>query len=230
MFLVRRAPSFTREAFQTHYLQHHIRGPLEHFPGLRRYRVNVVGVGWETRGDDPLGEVDAIAEMWFEDLGDFSDRARRYDSPEAAVAMEEEAAEIFGSVIAYHVRPEVQRDYARTWRDGEPSPGVKMVYPVRRKPEITREQFAEHWTSKHVPIVLRYMNGVSRYVTNVVVGPWGKAPELDGLVELHYLEPEALKGPRYNAPEAEAIMAEDVAQFISPSGTAYRTTEYILRS
>ena len=230
MFLVRRAPSFTREAFQTHYLQHHIRGPLEHFPGLRRYRVNVVELGWETRGDDPLGEVDAIAEMWFEDLGDFTDRARRYDSPETAVAMEEEAAEIFGSVIAYHVRPEVQRDYARTWRDGEPSPGVKMVYPVRRKPDITREQFAEHWITKHVPIVLRYMNGVSRYVTNVVVGPWGKAPELDGLVELHYLDPEAMKGPRYNAPEAEAIMAEDVSQFITPSGTAYRTTEYILRS
>ena len=230
MFLLQRAASFTREAFQQHYLQHHIRGPLEHFPGLRRYRVNVVDLGWETRGDDPLGEVDAIAEMWFEDLGDFTDRARRYESPETAVAMEEEAAEIFGSVIAYHVRPEVQRDYARTWRDGEPSPGVKMVYPVRRKPDITREQFAEHWITKHVPIVLRYMNGVSRYVTNVVVAPWGKAPELDGLVELHYLDPEAMKGPRYNAPEAEAIMAEDVAQFISPSGTAYRTTEYILRS
>lgn len=230
MFLVRRAPSFTREAFQQHYLQRHVRGPLEHFPGLRYYRVNVVEPGREARTDDPLGEVDAVAEMWFEELGDFTDRARRYDSPEAAVAMEAEAAEIFGSVIAYHVRPEVQRDYDRTWPDGTPSPGVKMVYPVRRKPDITREQFAGHWLQKHVPIVLRYMNGVSRYVTNVVIGPWGQAPEIDGLVELHYLDPAALDGPRYNAPEADAIMADDVAQFITPSGAAYRTTEYILRS
>jgi hypothetical protein len=230
MFLVRRAPPFAREAFQRRYLGEHVRGPLEHFPGLRRYRVNVVDLGWEARVEDPLADIDAIAEMWFDDLGDFTDRARRYGSPEAAVAMEKEAAELFGSVIAYHVQPEVQRDYDRTWRDGEPSPGVKMVYPVRRKPDISREQFADHWLHKHVPIVLRYMNGVSRYVTNVVVGPWGKAPEIDGIVELHYIDPETMKGPRYNAPEAEALMADDVAQFLTPSGIVYRTTEYILRS
>jgi hypothetical protein len=230
LFLVRRAPSFTREAFQQHYLEHHIRGPLEHFPGLRRYCVNVVDLDWQVKANDDFGELDAIAEMWFESLGDFTDRARRYDSPEAAVAMEKEASEIFDIVIAYHVQPETQRDYDRTWRDGEPSPGVKMIYPVHRKPGLSRDGFAEHWLHKHVPIVLRYMNGVSRYVTNVVVGPWGKAPDVDGFVELHYLDPSALSGPRYNAPEADAIMAEDVAQFIVPSGIAYRTTEYILRS
>ncbi len=230
MFLVRRAPSFTREAFQQRYLGEHVRGALEHLPGLRRYCVNVVDLDWEARGEDSLADIDAIAEMWFEELGDFTDRARRYDSAETAVAMEKEATELFDNMMAYHVRPDVQRDYDRAWPDGEPSPGVKMIYPVRRKPGISRERFAEHWLHKHVPIVLRYMNGVSRYVTNVVVGPWGKAPEIDGLVELHYLNPEAMKGPRYNAPEAEAIMADDVAQFITPSGIAYRTTEYILRS
>ena len=230
MFLVRRAPSFTREAFQRYYMEEHVRGPLEHFPGLRRYCVNVVDLEWQPGPDPDFGEIDAIAEMWFDGLGDFTDRARRYDSPEAAIAMEKDSGETFDAIFAYHVQAEVQRDYDRSWADGEASPGTKMVYPVRRKPGISREAFAEHWLHKHVPIVLRYMNGVSRYVTNVVAGPRGKAPDIDGLVELHYLDPSALSGPRYNAPEADAVMAEDVAQFITPSGTAFRTTEYILLS
>jgi uncharacterized protein (TIGR02118 family) len=230
VFLVRRAPSFAREAFQRYYMDEHVRGPLEHFPGLRRYCVNVVDLEWQPRPDPDFGEIDAIAEMWFDALGDFTDRARRYDSPEAGVAMEKESAKTFDAVFAYHVHAEVQRDYARTWIDAQPSPGVKMVYPVRKKPDISREAFGEHWRKKHVPVVLRYMNGVSRYVTNVIVRPIGKAPEIDGLVELHYLDPSALSGPRYNAPEADAVIAEDVAQFITPSGVAFRTTEYILRS
>jgi hypothetical protein len=44
-----------------------------------------------------------------------------------------------------------------------------------------------------VPLVLKYMNGISRYVTNVVVRRVGKAPEIDGIVELTFFgrRPEA---------------------------------------
>jgi uncharacterized protein (TIGR02118 family) len=144
--------------------------------------------------------------------------------------MQEEANTFFGKIFAYHVRQGIQRDYERTWPDGQPSPGVKMVYPVQRKEGITHEQFARHWVENHVPIVLKYMNGISRYVTNPVQRKIGKAPDVDGFVELHYLDPSALEGPRYNSPEADAIMAEDVAQFITPTGLALRCTEHILRS
>jgi hypothetical protein len=230
LFFLRRAPALTREEFRTYYLETHVRGPMQHFPRLGRYVVNVVDIDWQPTVEHPLAGTDAIAEMWFDDLGDFTDRARRYDSPDAAVEMEKEAAELFGGVHAYHVRQSIQRDYERSWPDGDRSPGVKMIYPVHRKPDISHEQFAAHWIDKHVPIVLQYMNGVSRYVTNVVSRSLGNAPELDGIVELHYMDPAALKGPRYNDLGADAIMADDVAQFLTPTGLAFRVAEYILRS
>ncbi len=230
LFFAKRAPSLTREEFQQTYLTEHARGPLEHFPKLARYVINVVDLGWEPKFDHPLANTDVVAEMWFEELGDFMNVGRRFDSSDTFLAMREEASTFFGEIFAYHVLPGVQRDYARNWPDGAPSPGVKMVYPVQRKEGITHEQFEEHWVKKHVPIVLKYMNGISRYVTNPVVRKVGKAPEVDGFVELHYLDASALDGPRYNAPEADAIMAEDVAQFITPTGLALRCTEYILRT
>jgi uncharacterized protein (TIGR02118 family) len=230
MFFARRAPSLTRAEFQRTYLAEHARGPLEHFPRLTRYAVNVVDADWQPKVEHALADTDVIAEMWFDELGDFMDRARRFDSSETFVAMQEEAESFFGGIVAYHVQQGIQRDYDRTWPDGDASPGIKMVYPVVRKDGISREQFAEHWLHTHVPIVLKYMNGISRYVTNVVVRPIGRAPEIDGIVELSYFDPDVLNGPRYNAPEADAIMADDVAQFLMPFGLAFRTTEHILRS
>lgn len=230
LFFAKRAPGLTRDEFQRTYLTEHARGPMEHFPKLTRYVVNVVDLDWEPKLDHPLATTDVVAEMWFEDIGDFMDRARRFDSSETFVAMQQEAGTFFGDIVAYHVLQGVQRDYQRDWPDGQRSPGVKMVYPVQRKEDITHEQFVTHWVEKHVPIVLKYMNGISRYVTNPVERRIGKAPDVDGIVELHYLDPSAMDGPRYNAPEADAIMADDVAQFITPTGLALRCSEYILRS
>lgn len=230
IFFVRRAPHLDRAEFQRRYLDGHCQLVREHFSRLRRYVVNLVDLEWEARAEDALAAADAIAEMWFDSVGDFTDRARRYDSAEAAIAIEEDASELFGGVTAYRVEECVQRDYERSWPDGEPSPGVKLVYPVRRAAALSREQFVQHWQGKHVPLVLRYMRGISRYATNVVVEPMGHAPEIDGIVELHYLDPDALKGPRYNAPAAEALVAEDVAQFLTPARVAIRTREHILRS
>ena len=230
MFFATRAPSLSREEFQRTYLTEHARGPLEHFPKLTRYVVNVIDLEWQPKIEHDLAATDVVAEMWFDDIADFMDRARRFDSSETFVAMQEEANEFFGGIVAYHVRQGIQRDYDRTWPDGERSPGVKMVYPVQRNPDISHGQFAKHWIEKHVPIVLKYMNGISRYVTNKVIRRIGPGPDVDGFVELHYIDPSALDGPRYNSPEADAIMADDVAQFITPTGLALRCCEYILRS
>jgi len=230
LFFAKRGPQLTREEFQRTYLNEHARGPLEHFPKLTRYLVNVVDVDWQPKVEHELAGTDVVAEMWFDELGDFMDRARRFDSAETFVAMQDEARGFFGDIVAYHVREGIQRDYRREWPDGEASPGIKMIYPVVRKEGITREQFAEHWLHTHVPLVLKYMNGISRYVTNVVERRIGKAPEIDGVVELTFFDPDVLNGPRYNAPEAEALMQADVAQFLTPFGLALRATEHILRS
>jgi uncharacterized protein (TIGR02118 family) len=232
VFFIRRKPQLSRADFQSRYFEGHAQLVLDHFPRLRRYVVNLVQgeAPAEQAEEVKLGAADAIAEMWFDSLGDFADRARRYDSGDGAASVEASADALYDSVVAYQVEQHIQRDYERSWPDGQPSPGVKMVYPVRRKADLSRKQFVEHWLHKHVPIVLQYMNGISRYATNVLVRPLGNAPDIDGIVELHYLNPDDLKGPRYDAPEAEAIMAEDVAQFLTPSRIALRTTEYILRS
>jgi hypothetical protein len=130
MFFARRAPALSREEFQRTYLTEHARGPMEHFARMSRYAVNVVDVDWQPKVEHALADTDVIAEMWFDELGDFMDRARRFDSSETFVAMQQDRSrQLLRGIVAYHVHRASAR--LRALLAGrERSPGVKMVYPV----------------------------------------------------------------------------------------------------
>ena len=221
--LIRRAQHLAREEFSRRYLEEY--GPLvlRHCPKLHRYVVNLTDPPREG-GSGPDETFDAIEELWFDSLDDYTDRARLYDSAEGASAVEERVAGLIDSVVAYHVAERVQRDYQRTWNDGERSPGMKLVAPLRRAEGLSHEQFVDHWLNRHVALALKHVLGIGRYVTNVVVAPLAPgAPEFDGIVEVHYLEKR-----RFDSPEGEAIMAADTASFLRPP-LRHRVGEYVLR-
>jgi len=221
IFLVRRAEGLSPEEFRHRYVEAHAPLVLRSFLTLRRYEADLVDRA--PREDDGL-RFDAAGQMWFDSLEDFTDPKRLYESSEAAGIVARDAAGLFGSVAAYRVDERVERDYERTWPDGEPSPGTKTIAPLRRAGGLSHEQFVAHWRGTHASLALKHVLGIWRYVTNVVlerVTP--DAPELDGIVEVHYLEAR-----RFDSSEGEAIMREDVAQFLQPPAP-YRVTEHILR-
>jgi len=215
--LVYRAPSLTREEVARRYLEEHAPLVLQHCPRLRRFVANVVQK--DTEGFDVAVEVQA------DTIQDFIDSERMYDSPEGREAVEESAAKLESRRSVYLVEERVQRDYERAWPDGEASPGLKLVAPLSRVNGLTHEQFVEHWTNTHSELALKHVLGMGRYVTNVVVRALTPgAPEIDGIVEVHYT------GKReFDSPEGERIMIEDT-QSLLQTPARHMAIEYILRS
>jgi len=215
--LVYRASSLTREEVARRYLEEHAPLVLQHCPRLRRFVVNVVQK--DTEGFDVAVEVQA------DTIEDFIDPERMYDSPEGRKAVEESAARLESSRSVYLVDERVQRDYERAWPDGEASPGLKLVAPLSRVNGLTHEQFVEHWTNTHSELALKHVLGMGRYVTNVVVRALTPgAPEIDGIVEVHYT------GKReFDSPEGERIMIADT-QSLLQTPARHMAIEYILRS
>lgn len=215
--LVYRASSLTREEVARRYLEEHAPLVLQHCPRLRRFVVNVVQK--DTEGFDVAVEVQA------DTIEDFIDPDRMYDSPEGKEAVEASAARLESRRDVYLVKEGVQRDYERTWPDGEPSPGLKLVAPLSRVNGLTHEQFVEHWTNTHSALALKHVLGMGRYVTNVVVRALTPgAPEIDGIVEVHYT------GRReFDSPEGERTMIEDT-QGLLQTPSRHMAVEHILRS
>ena len=110
---------------------------------------------------------------------------------------------------------------------GQRSPGVKMFAPVRRRPDLTHEQFAAHWLGVHAPLALAHHPGLTKYVTNVVDQRLGAgAPEWDGFAELHFASDEDRRTRMFATPDSERIIREDMARFIGLTN-GYMVAEWV---
>ena len=61
-------------------------------------------------------------------------------------------------------------DERRQWNDFTP-PVIAQVSFVHRKPELTRDEFADHWSNVHTGLARTHHPGVCRYTQNVVLEP-----------------------------------------------------------
>ena len=108
------------------------------------------------------------------------------------------------------------------WDNAPPAAGVTRLSFVRRRPGITREQFADHWANVHSPLARRHHPALWRYVQNVVVAPMAAgAPEVDGIAELGFRSMEDMSARMYDSPEGAAIIRADVRRFID-AGAGWR--------
>jgi uncharacterized protein (TIGR02118 family) len=122
--------------------------------------------------------------------------------------------------------------WERSWSDGEPAPGVKMVSFVRRAEHLTRQQFARHWTERHAPLALRHHAGLWNYTQNVVrrsYTPGGG--QIDGIAELQFRTRDDFEQRFYDSDDGRKIIRADVDRFIGPRGAeAALMTELPLRT
>jgi uncharacterized protein (TIGR02118 family) len=220
IFCCRRRPELTPERYASLLLEGHVPLALRHHPTMKRYVVNVVE-------QSPAGfpAYDSVGELSFDTLADYEERL--YDSEEGRVAIGRDVAGFLGGADAYLATEHVQRAAAPAADLGTRSPGIKMLCPLRRRPDMTHEAFVAHWLGNHVPLALRHHPGMSRYVTNVVdrrLGDGGE--EWDGFAELHFPSEDAWRSGLFDSPEGERIVREDIARFIGTTGP-YRVAEYV---
>jgi uncharacterized protein (TIGR02118 family) len=186
---------------------------------MRAYVVNAVEAsppGWP--------ELDSVAALSFDSLADY--RERLYDSEEGRLAIGRDVARFMGGAAAYATREHVQKDTTVRGRLGIRSPLVKLVCPIRRRPDMTHDAFVAHWLERHVPLALKHHPGLVRYVTNVVDESLGDAEPLDGIAELCFADETGLRERMFDSPEGERVIRDDIARFIGATA-AYRTSEWV---
>ena len=119
---------------------------------------------------------------------------------------------------------------------------VKLVYVVRKRPDLTDEEFRRYWLENHGPLVksVAQVLGARRYVQshtldsplNVVAQqPRGSKDAYDGLTELWWDDHDQLLAVLQTpeAQEAHKTLVEDEARFCDlPNCSLYVTEEHII--
>jgi uncharacterized protein (TIGR02118 family) len=103
---------------------------------------------------------------------------------------------------------------------------IKLVFCLKRRPELTREEFQKYWYENHAPLVKKHAQtlGIKRYVqvhsfdherSARIQASRGGREEYDGVAELWYESFEALAANRTTeATEAGRELLEDERKFI----------------
>ncbi len=219
IFLCRRRPDVTHERYADLLLNGHVPIALRHHPSLRRYTVNIVEQG-------PPGEeaLDSIGELWFDNLADY--RERLYDSSEGERIVQRDVAGFMGGAHAYATTEHVQKALS-TRPLGQRAPGMKMLCPLRRRADLTHEQFVEHWLTTHVPLALEHHPHMVRYVTNVVEQRLSSSgADWDGFAEISFASAGDARERLFASPGGERLVRADIARFIGHT-FPYWVGEYV---
>ena len=100
---------------------------------------------------------------------------------------------------------------------------IKFVRVVKRRPDLTQEQFKEYWLSTHSRLEDKVMESglVRRIVASFSAGEvTGAEPPWDGMVELYFDRTEDLQA--LVAGPIPQMMREDEHNFIDLSGEIVR--------
>jgi uncharacterized protein (TIGR02118 family) len=110
--------------------------------------------------------------------------------------------------------------WERTWPDGEPAPGFKLVSLMRRADDLSHEQFVRHWTEAHTPLALRHHPGLWNYRQHSVRRAFTPGGEgVDGIAELHFRTDDDFTRRFFDSDEGRAVILDDVARFMARAET-----------
>lgn len=221
MLWLRRPPHMSPAAFGRYYREEHIPRLLERGE-VRRYVANLLDVPPASLVAAGLrqGELLAAAvdEVWC-------------DSPRDLPALLQSAGAEIPVLACYRVEEQVHLDFERLWEPGQRTPGVKVIFSMRRARALTRAEFEAHWRASHVPKALKHHIGMWRYATNPVIESLlPDAPAVDGFSLLHFRTARDLEERFYDSPAGESVIIADVHQFLSVRSIGgYQVSEYIQR-
>ncbi len=119
---------------------------------------------------------------------------------------------------------------------------VKLVYCLRRRADVSPEEFYRYWLDTHAPKVKSAAEalGALRYVQShtceaelnrAFVAARGLAPAYDGITEVWWNSIEEVKAAMTTpaGAEAMAMLQEDESQFIEFSqSSVFMTTEHLI--
>jgi ribosomal protein S10 len=171
MFCLRRLPHLSRAEFQQYWREQH--GPLVRrhasLLGIRRYvQVQTLddprNAALQARNQGPEA-YDGVAEVW---LDGEPGRPPERDTAMAA-AVRAAGRELFEDERQFidHTQSPLWVAREQVIVDGDPAAATrKLVFPLRRLPHLTLEEFQRYWRETHAPLVQKHAaaGGIVRYV------------------------------------------------------------------
>lgn len=200
-------PEFTRHVRR--YSQSHLVDPA----------LDTGGMAWGK------ATFDGIAEVWFDNVEDMT---TAFNEPRFVDEVgPDDAKFIDPSSVSILVTDEVEK-IARTG----PS-GIKLSVIIKRRPDLTFEEFERHWNGPHADLVTsvpEFTRHVRRYVQAHLVNDytgkddssklqsqWGKA-DFDGIAELWFDNPDDMVAA-FTEPKFLEKIAPDDAKFVDQEAT-----------
>jgi uncharacterized protein (TIGR02118 family) len=98
---------------------------------------------------------------------------------------------------------------------------IKLVMMVRRKSDLTVEQFRDHYERVHAPLALSILTPLRAYARSYPEKPLsGAAPDFDAITELWFEDEEALRATMAIAgSRAGNALREDEETFMDRAAT-----------
>jgi hypothetical protein len=118
-----------------------------------------------------------------------------------------------------------------SWPLGQPTPGVKLISTVIKREGLSSPGFADYWAGPHVEATKVNQIRPWRYVQNVVVPrDDADAPEIDGIGEESFQDPDFAKKRMATAPTAALKVLADAKNFMDVAkGRLLLATESVLK-
>ena len=228
-YLLYRNPARSYEEFVRHYRAVHSPLAVEAMPLQTFYTANIADKGNAAAAVDgvptKMAAPDAIAFLRFDDVSVLNDPARLYASHEFEARIAADGAYLFSAMHGYVVDEVVQREVPRDWPRGQPSPGIKQISLLRRRPELDGAEFRRRYEHEHGPLTLREHPGLWRYIQNLVVDAvTPDAPPLDAIAERHFRSDDDFRVGSYRNDDSRSVLAEDSARFIDLSSVVSVST------
>jgi hypothetical protein len=102
---------------------------------------------------------------------------------------------IHGISGIYRVTEAIPVAYEKSWKDGEPTPGVCLFTIFKQKKGISYDTFIDRWHNSHTPLSLR-LHPLWNYSRNVVNEKLTEtSADWDGIVEEHFRTKSDLLNP-----------------------------------
>lgn len=229
-YLLYRNPARSYDEFVRHYREVHSPLAVEAMPLQTFYTADLADEAHQSPPTNRiLPEPDAIAFLRFDDVSVLNDPARLYANHEFEERLAADGEYLFSAMHGYVVDEVVQRDVPRASPLGQPSPGIKRISLLRRRPDVEATEFRHRYEHEHGPLTLREHPGLWRYIQNFVVDAvTSDAPPLDAITERHFRSEDDYRAGSYRDDDSRRVLTDDSARFVDlPSVVSVTTRETI---
>ena len=216
IYFIKRRPGMSLEAFREYWLKDHAALVLK-VPGLVKYvQSHTTDSGYRKR--EPI--YDGIAALWYENLDDMRKTA---NTPISRETLADDEKFLDMSKFAFILTKE------RVQKENPIEAGMpKMVAFLKKRPEMSVEDFQAHWNSPHGKLGAA-VPGARRYVQcHPLLSSYknGRMPLWDGVAEVWFENEDAMRS-NADTPEYKAVLADE-PHFLAENAKFIITTERII--